>query len=106
MHNALSLQDRMLDRLGDIMTFGCLEKCMECSGGQFVYQVQRNLFAEQYGYYLCLSIIAELSGITKRLSSEAILYLIHFKILAVLKCFRFRIRLDFSIMILGSQHGA
>jgi hypothetical protein len=43
----------MLDRLGDIMTFGCLEKCMECSGGQFVYQVQCNLFAN---YYQCCSI--------------------------------------------------
>jgi len=31
-------QDRMLDRLCDIMTFGCLESCKECSGGQFVYQ--------------------------------------------------------------------
>jgi hypothetical protein len=99
----VSLQDRMLDRLGDIMTFGCLEKCMECSGGQFVYQVQRNLFTK---YHLYLCIIAELSGITKRLSLEAILYFIHFKILAVLKCFRFRIRLDFLIMILGSQHDA
>jgi hypothetical protein len=78
----LSLQDRMLDRLGDIMTFGCLEKCMECSGGQFVYQVQCNLVAEQYGYYLYLSIIAELSGTTTRLgSAEAILltqYFIYF----------------------------
>jgi hypothetical protein len=64
----------MLDRLGDIMTFGCLEKCMECSGGQFVYQVQSNLFAEQYGYQLYLSIIAEPSGISTRIgSAEAVL---------------------------------
>jgi hypothetical protein len=28
---------QMLDRLSDIMTFGCLERCKECKGGQFVY---------------------------------------------------------------------
>jgi len=28
----------MLDRLGDIMTFGALKPCKECNGGQFVYQ--------------------------------------------------------------------
>jgi len=31
-------EDRALDRLSDIMTFGALEPCMECSGGQLVYQ--------------------------------------------------------------------
>ena len=32
-------QDRALDRLSDVMTFGALEPCKECpSGGQFVYQ--------------------------------------------------------------------
>ena len=28
----------MLDRLCDIMTFGVLEQCKECNGGQFVYK--------------------------------------------------------------------
>jgi len=31
-------EDRALDRLCDIMTFGALEPCMECNGGQLVYQ--------------------------------------------------------------------
>jgi len=31
-------EERMLDRLADIMTFGSLLPCQECSGGQFVYQ--------------------------------------------------------------------
>jgi len=31
-------EDRMLDRLCDIMTFGVLEQCKECNGGQFVYK--------------------------------------------------------------------
>jgi len=31
-------EDRALDRLCDIMTFGSLEPCTECGGGQFVYQ--------------------------------------------------------------------
>jgi len=30
--------DRMLDRLCDLMTFGALEPCTECNGGQLVYQ--------------------------------------------------------------------
>ena len=34
----LCMQDRALDRLCDIMTFGSLEPCTECGGGQFVYQ--------------------------------------------------------------------
>lgn len=40
-HNAQEIPegpDRMLDRLGDIMTFGALKSCRECNGGQFVYQ--------------------------------------------------------------------
>ena len=28
----------MLDRLCDILTFGALEPCAECNGGQLVYQ--------------------------------------------------------------------
>ena len=28
----------MLDRLGDIMTFGALEPCTECDNGQLVYR--------------------------------------------------------------------
>ena len=28
----------MLDRLGDIMTFGALEPCQECQNGQLVYR--------------------------------------------------------------------
>jgi PADR1 (NUC008) domain. len=28
----------MLDRLSDIMTFGALERCDECQGGQFVFR--------------------------------------------------------------------
>ena len=31
-------EDRALDRLSDIMTFGALEPCQECGGGQLVYQ--------------------------------------------------------------------
>ena len=31
-------EDRALDRLSDIMTFGALESCGECGGGQLVYQ--------------------------------------------------------------------
>jgi len=31
-------EERMLDRLGDVMTFGALLSCQECTGGQFVYQ--------------------------------------------------------------------
>jgi poly [ADP-ribose] polymerase len=40
---------QILDRLSDIMTFGALERCEECKGGQFVfcsgvgYQCQGNL---------------------------------------------------------------
>ena len=30
--------DKALDRLCDIMTFGALEHCLECNGGQLVYQ--------------------------------------------------------------------
>ena len=36
--NRTKLQDRMLDRLCDILTFGALEPCAECNGGQLVYQ--------------------------------------------------------------------
>ena len=28
----------MLDRLADCMTFGALERCQECQGGQFVFR--------------------------------------------------------------------
>jgi poly [ADP-ribose] polymerase len=31
-------EDRMLDRLCDLLTFGGLEPCAECGGGQLVYQ--------------------------------------------------------------------
>ena len=31
-------EDRALDRLSDVMTFGALEPCGECGGGQLVYQ--------------------------------------------------------------------
>ena len=32
-------EEKALDRLSDVMTFGALEPCKECpSGGQFVYQ--------------------------------------------------------------------
>ena len=31
-------EDRALDRLSDVMTFGALEPCQECGGGQLVYQ--------------------------------------------------------------------
>ena len=31
-------EEKALDRLSDVMTFGALEPCQECSGGQFVYQ--------------------------------------------------------------------
>ncbi|PNF21175.1 Poly [ADP-ribose] polymerase [Cryptotermes secundus] len=30
-------EERMLDRLSDIMTFGALKRCDECKGGQFVF---------------------------------------------------------------------
>ncbi|KAK9891936.1 hypothetical protein WA026_017419 [Henosepilachna vigintioctopunctata] len=30
-------EDRILDRLADIMTFGALEPCQVCNGGQYVY---------------------------------------------------------------------
>ncbi|XP_066991017.2 poly [ADP-ribose] polymerase [Anabrus simplex] len=31
-------EDRILDRLADIMTFGALERCPQCKNGQFVYR--------------------------------------------------------------------
>ncbi|PSN54639.1 Poly [ADP-ribose] polymerase [Blattella germanica] len=31
-------EDKLLDRLADIMTFGVLTPCKECKGGQFVYR--------------------------------------------------------------------
>ena len=52
-------QDRMLDRLGDVMTFGCLEKCLECNGGQLVYQVAPRVKS------FCVSVFLNLAKISR-----------------------------------------